>query len=62
MGAGQPSVRSVRSPDRKGRAWSLASRLSEDDMRKIVLSYKAGELRQNIAARRNISISLPLCL
>lgn len=44
------SVRSVRSYDRKGRIWGLAERLSEDNVRKIALSYEAGELRCDIAA------------
>ncbi len=52
-----PSVSSVRSPDRKGTVWALADRLSEDDRHKIVLSYEAGELRQDIANRYGISVS-----
>jgi hypothetical protein len=50
------SVRSVRSPDRKGRVWGLAERLSRDDVHKIAMSYEAGELRRDIAARYNISV------
>jgi hypothetical protein len=50
------SVRSVRSPDRKGRVWGLAERLSRDDVHKIVMSYEAGELRRDIAARYKISV------
>ncbi len=51
------SVRGVRSPDRKGRGWGLAERLSEGDVRKIAMSYEAGELRREIAARYKISLS-----
>jgi len=51
------SVRSVRSPDRKGRVWGLTERLSQDDVHKIALSYEAGELRRDIAARYKISLS-----
>jgi Cu/Ag efflux pump CusA len=51
------SVRSVRSPDRKSRIWGLAERLSLDDIQKIVVSYEAGELRRDIAARYKINIS-----
>jgi len=50
------SVRSVRSPDRKGRVWGLAERMSQDDVHKIAMSYEAGELRRDIAARHNISV------
>ncbi len=50
------SVRSVRSADREGRVWGLAEQLSEDDVHKIALSYEAGELRRDIAARYKISI------
>ena len=52
-----PSVHSVRSPDRKSRAWALGDRLSEDDRRAIILGYEAGELRRDIAARYTISVS-----
>jgi hypothetical protein len=51
------SVRSVRSPNRKGRVWGLTERLSDDDTHKIALSYEAGELRRDIAARYKISVS-----
>jgi hypothetical protein len=51
------SVRSVRSPNRKGRMWGLAERLSREDVYKIAMSYEAGELRQDIAARYKISLS-----
>jgi DNA-binding transcriptional regulator LsrR (DeoR family) len=37
--------------------WDLAERLSEDDIHKIALSYGAGELRRDIAARYEISVS-----
>jgi hypothetical protein len=50
------SVRSVRSPDRKGRVWSSAERLSRDDVYKIAMSYEADELRRDIVAQYNISI------
>ncbi|MGH3546864.1 MAG: hypothetical protein ACRDQU_01790 [Pseudonocardiaceae bacterium] len=53
----QLSVRSVRSPDRKSRVWGLAERLSRDDVHKIAVSYEAGELRRDIAARYKISVS-----
>ena len=50
------SARSVRSLDRKGRVWGLAERLSRDDVCEIALSYEAGELRRDIAARYEISV------
>ncbi|MBV9032056.1 MAG: hypothetical protein JO364_17490 [Pseudonocardiales bacterium] len=56
-GPDRRSVRSVRSPDRKGRVWGLVEHLSQEEIRKIVLSYEAGELRQDIAARYKISVS-----
>jgi hypothetical protein len=45
------SIRSVRSPDRKGRVWGLAEQLSRDDVHKIAINYEAGEFRRNITAR-----------
>jgi len=35
----------------------LVEHLSQEEIRKIVLSYEAGELRQDIAARYKISVS-----
>jgi hypothetical protein len=52
-----PSVRSVRSPDRKGRAWSLAERLTEAQVQAIVTGFEAGALRCQLAERYKISVS-----
>ena len=54
---GTRSVRSVRSLDRKGRVWSLAERLSEEDVQLLVKEYRAGALRQELADNYKISLS-----
>lgn len=54
---GTPSVRSVRSPDRKGRVWGLAERLSEEDAQLLIKEYHAGALRQELADKYKISLS-----
>jgi hypothetical protein len=54
---GTPPMRSVRSPDRKGRAWSLAERLSEAQVQAIVAGFDAGTLRCQLAEHYKISVS-----
>lgn len=54
---GTPLVRSVRSPDRQGRVWSLAERLSETQVQAIVAGFEAGALRQQLAEQYKISLS-----
>lgn len=48
---------SVRSTGRIGHKHALQDRLSDEDRRKIVLSYEDGELRRDIAERYGISVS-----
>jgi len=54
---GTPSVRSVRSPDRKGHAHGLTERLTEAQVGEIVAAFEAGTLRRQLAERYGISIS-----
>ncbi len=49
-------VRGVRSLDRNGQGVGFAERLSEDEVHTIAMSYEAGELRRDIAARYKISV------
>lgn len=52
-----PSVRSVRSPDRKGRAWGLADRLTEAEVHAIVTGFESGAPRWQLAEQHKISLS-----
>jgi hypothetical protein len=52
-----PSVRSVRSPDRKSQVWALADRVSQTQVREIVSAFEDGTPRWKIAERYQISVS-----
>lgn len=52
-----PSVRSVRSPDRKGCIWALADRLGQDQVQEIVSTFENGTPRWKIAEQYQISVS-----
>jgi len=56
-GGGVPSVRSVRSPDRKGSVRGLADRLTEAEVRAIVTSFEAGTPRWQLAQQHKTSLS-----
>jgi hypothetical protein len=50
----QPSVRSVRSPNRQNRA--LSDRLSDAERYQIVAACEAGELQRVVAERHHLSV------
>jgi DNA-directed RNA polymerase specialized sigma24 family protein len=52
-----PSVRSVRSPDRKHRTWALSDRLTEVQIQEIVTAFEAGTAKHKLASVYGISES-----